>query len=102
MNKGGGSLLIVLALQRGPESSSSPGPRPSIDGLVVCALGLGPLLEKRHPCCAALLTSLMVMLPSGPEPSISERSIPSSWAFCTAACVTLGSWLPPACSPCWS
>src|SRR5215203_3567150 len=41
VNKGDGSLRIVLAQQRGPESSSSLGPRPSICGLVVCAaLGL--------------------------------------------------------------
>src|SRR5215217_781985 len=38
VNKGDGSLRIVLAQQREPESSSSLGPRPSIDGLVVCAL----------------------------------------------------------------
>jgi hypothetical protein len=31
---------IVFAQQRGPESSSLLGPRPSIDGLVVCALRL--------------------------------------------------------------
>src|SRR5215208_2884926 len=84
---------------RSPARCSGPGLRLLGSSFVLYVL---PLLERRHPRCAALLTSLLVMLPSGPEPSISERSIPSSSAFCAAACVALGSWLPPACSPCWS
>src|SRR5215213_11442408 len=51
VNKGDGKLRLVLAQQRGPESSSSLGPRPSINGLVVCALSLCPLLDRRRPRC---------------------------------------------------
>src|SRR5919107_5752449 len=40
---------------------------------------------------AALTTSLTVMRPPAPEPSISERSTPSCSAFCLAACVASGS-----------
>jgi hypothetical protein len=53
VNKGDGSLRIVLAQQRGPESSSSLGPRPSIDGLVVCALGLALAPEASSLLCGA-------------------------------------------------
>src|SRR5919112_5192425 len=91
-------LQVVHVVLRHRERGSGEQPAPLL---------AGKTYERReprvHPCCAALLTSLMVMLPSGPEPSISERSILSSSAFFTAACVALGSWLlPPACSPCWS
>ena len=54
VNKGDGSLRLVLAQQRGPESSSSLGPRPSIDGLVVCAaLGLAVAGEASSLLCGA-------------------------------------------------
>ncbi len=53
VNKGDGSLRIVLAQQRGPEFSSLLGPRPSIDGLVVCALRLALTGEASSLLCGA-------------------------------------------------
>ena len=53
VNKGDGSLRLVFAQQRGPESSSLLGPRPSIDGLVVCALRLALSGEASSLLCGA-------------------------------------------------
>ena len=53
VNKGDGSLRLVFAQQRGPESSSLLGPRPSIDGLVVCALRLALARDASSSLCGA-------------------------------------------------
>src|SRR5215216_1424200 len=50
-----------------------------------------PHLPLSHYWFAALTTSLTVMRPPAPEPSISERFTPSCSAFCLAASVASGS-----------
>src|ERR687890_185862 len=72
-----------------PESSNPPAQQE-----ITCSSNLLP--ERPHlPLSlywfAALTTSLTVMRPPAPEPSISERSTPSCSAFCLAASVASGS-----------
>src|SRR5215211_3628310 len=88
--------------------SAEPGPRPSCPRRRLRRLRLPSPCPWPYPSflllvavqdgyCwfAALVTSLTVMRPSAPEPSTWERSTPSSWAFCLAASVALGSCCPP-------
>src|ERR671921_1651898 len=81
------AALLLLGLVAG---QGAPGFFSLACGFVVHAYSF--LLSSRllDYCLEALITSLPVMRPCAPEPCTWERSTPSSWAFCWAACVASG------------